>query len=313
MLGMGMASSHAPMMFQKAQYWPRVVERIPAEAREQLPRTARVEMATPAIIEEHIRRIEAAFAVLREGLRAYRPDALLMIGDDQGDLFDTANNPTLSIYTGDEPLWGRSARDPMNVPHQERTKITFLQHAELARHLLRGLVRRGFDVANIGRFEPRGRPERGVSHMVSNLVPEVDPGLETPLVCVFLNEYFPPLPSASRCAQLGAAIADALRDRPERVAIYASGGLSHFPGMYNAGWIDQPLDHWILERLQRNDLEALQHLFTFDSDSMRSGTGEVRAWISAAAAMNRPATVVDYVPAHCTQTGCGFVYWPEIA
>ena len=36
MLGMAMASSHAPMMFQKAQYWPRVVERIPAEAREAL-------------------------------------------------------------------------------------------------------------------------------------------------------------------------------------------------------------------------------------------------------------------------------------
>jgi hypothetical protein len=43
---------------------------------------------------------------------------------------------------------------------------------------------------------------------------------------------------------------------------------------------------------------------------MRSGTGEVRAWISVAAAMNRAATVVDYVPAHCAQTGCGFVYWP---
>jgi hypothetical protein len=27
MLGMGMASSHAPMMFQKAQFWPRMVER----------------------------------------------------------------------------------------------------------------------------------------------------------------------------------------------------------------------------------------------------------------------------------------------
>ena len=69
-------------------------------------------------------------------------------------------------------------------------------------------------------------------------------------------------------------------------------------------------DHWILERLERNDLEALQHLFTFDSDAMRSGTGEARAWISVAAAMNRPATRVDDIPAHCTQTGCGFVYWP---
>jgi Catalytic LigB subunit of aromatic ring-opening dioxygenase len=310
MLGLGMASSHAPMMFQKAQYWPRVMERLQREAREQLPRSAREEIATPAIIDDKIRRIEAAFATLREQLQAYRPDALIMIGDDQGDLFDAVNNPTFSVYTGDEPIWGLSARDPFGTPLEERTRIVFRPHAELGRHLLRGLIKRGFDVANIGRFDPRGNPKRGVSHMVSNLVPEVDPALEVPLVCVFINEYYPPLPTATRCAQLGAAIADALRDLPERVAIYASGGLSHFPGMYNAGWIDQPLDHWILERLERNDLDALQHLFTFDSDAMRSGTGEVRAWISAAAAMNRPATRVDYVPAHCTQTGCGFVYWP---
>jgi protocatechuate 4,5-dioxygenase beta chain len=301
------------MMFQKAPYWPRVMDRIPAEAREQLPRSARAEIATPAIIEGHIQRIEAAFATLREALRAFRPDALIMIGDDQGDMFDDANNPTLSVYTGDEPLWGRSARDPLGTPPPERTKLVFRQHGELARHLLRGLVKRGFDVANLGRFEPRGNPVRGVSHMVSNLVPEVDPGLEIPLVCVFLNEYYPPQPSAARCAQLGEAIADVLRDRPERVAIYASGGLSHYPGMYNAGWIDQPLDRWILERLERNDVEALHHLFTFDSDNLRSGTGEVRAWISVAAAMRRPAKVVEYVPAHCTQTGCGFVYWPPVA
>jgi protocatechuate 4,5-dioxygenase beta chain len=310
MLGLGMASSHAPMMFQKAQYWPRMIERIPALAREHLPHSARVELATPGIIDGHIQKIEAAFAVLREQLRAYRPDALIMIGDDQGDMFDDANNPTFSIYTGDEPIWGRSARDPFDMPVQDRSKVVFRQHGELSRYLLRGLVRRGFDVASIGRFDPRGNPKRGVSHMVSNLVPEVDPGLEIPLVCVFINEYYPPLPTASRCARLGEAITDVLSDRPERIAIYASGGLSHFPGMFNAGWIDQPLDQWILERLQRNDVAALEHLFTFDSDNMRSGTGEVRAWISVAAAMKRPATFVEYVAAHCTQTGCGFVYWP---
>jgi protocatechuate 4,5-dioxygenase beta chain len=269
-------------------------------------------MATPAVVEGYIQRIEAAFATLRQQLQAYRPDALIMIGDDQGDMFDEANNPTFSIYTGDEPLWGRSARDAFGIPPQERTKLVFRQHAALARHLLHGLIERGFDVATLGRFEPRGNPARGVSHMVSNLVPEVDPSLEIPLVCVFVNEYFPPLPTAARCARLGEAIADVLRDRPERVAIYASGGLSHYPGMYNAGWIDQPLDRWILERLERNDVAALEHLFTFDSDTLRSGTGEVRAWISVAAAMKRPATVVEYVPAHCTQTGCGFVYWPAV-
>ena len=310
MLGLGMASAHAPMMFQKAQYWPRMVERIPAVAREHLPHSARVELTSPAVIEGYVQRIEAAFASLRGQLAAYRPDALLMIGDDQGDMFDAANTPTFAVYTGDEPLWGRSARDAYDVPPSERTRLVFRPHAGLARHLLDGLLERGFDVANLAKFEPRGNPARGVSHMVSNLVPEVDPELQIPLVCVFVNEYYPPLPSAARCARLGEAIADVLRDRPERVAIYASGGLSHYPGMYNAGWIDQPLDRWILERLQRNDVAALEHLFTFDSDTLRSGTGEVRAWISVAAAMRRPATVVDYVPAHCTQTGCGFVYWP---
>ncbi len=42
MLGLGLASSHAPMMFQKAQYWPKVVDRIPKVAREHLPQSARV-------------------------------------------------------------------------------------------------------------------------------------------------------------------------------------------------------------------------------------------------------------------------------
>jgi protocatechuate 4,5-dioxygenase beta chain len=310
MLGLGMASAHAPMMFQKAQYWPRMLERIPPQAREHLPHSARVELGAPGVIEGYVQRIEAAFATLRGQLAAYRPDALIMIGDDQGDMFDTANMPTLAVYTGQEPVWGRSARDAYDTPSAARTKLVFRQHVGLARHLLDGLVERGFDAANLAKFEPRGNPARGVSHMVSNLVPEVDPELRIPLVCVFVNEYFPPLPSAARCARLGEAIADVLRDRPERVAIYASGGLSHYPGMYNAGWIDQPLDHWILERLRRNDVAALEHLFTFDSDNLRSGTGEVRAWISVAAAMCRPATVVDYVPAHCAQTGCGFAYWP---
>jgi len=313
MLGLGLASSHAPGMWRAPEEWPRVVDRMSAEVRGHLPHSAKVEIDTLEIRQEHYRRIHAAFAVLRAQFEAYRPDALIMIGDDQGDMFDDVNNPTFSVYTGDGPLWGRSARDPFGLPPEDRTKLVFRPHGVLARHLLRGLIERGFDVANLGTFDPRGHPVRGVSHMVSNLVPEVDPALEIPLVCVFINEYFPPLPSASRCARLGEAIADVLRDRHERVAIYASGGLSHYPGMYNAGWIDQPLDRWILERLERNEVAALEHLFTFDSDNLRSGTGEVRAWISVAAAMRRRAKVVDYIPAHCTQTGCGFVYWPPAA
>jgi protocatechuate 4,5-dioxygenase beta chain len=284
---------------------------MPPEVRNHLPYTAKVELETIETRQDYYKRIHAAFAVLREQVEAYKPHALIMIGDDQGDMFDVANNPTFSIYTGEDRIWGRDVRD-WRVPPEKRRKIEFRNHVDLSRHLLKGLIKRGFDLANIGKFDPRGAPERGVSHAVANLAPEVDPSRDIPIVCVLMNEYYPPLPSAERCAQLGAAIAEVVAEWPERVAIYASGGLSHFPGEFNMGWIDKSLDRWILERLERNDLEALKHLFTFDSDNMRSGTGEVRAWVSVAAAMRRPARVIDYVPAHCTLTGCGFAYWPPV-
>jgi protocatechuate 4,5-dioxygenase beta chain len=138
----------------------------------------------------------------------------------------------------------------------------------------------------------------------------VNPELDIPLIVVLMNEYYPPLPSAERCAQLGEAIADILADRPERIAIYASGGLSHFPGMFNNGWLDQPLDTWVIEHLERGDVESLKHLFTFDSDTMRAGTGEIRAWIAVAAAMKRPAKVIDYIPAYGAITALSYAFWP---
>ena len=91
------------------------------------------------------------------------------------------------------------------------------------------------------------------------------------------------------------------------MAIYASGGLSRFFGEFNMTGSTSPSTIGSSSAWSAlTSLEALKHLFAFDSDNMRAGTGEVRAWISLAAAMKRPATVVEYVVAHRTATGCGF-------
>ena len=305
MLGLGLASSHAPALFEPKERWPLVYSAIPEYMKDAQPHTARLE--TPEVIQGYIDRINTAFEVLSEQIRAYRPDALVVIGDDQGDMFDASFNPTFSIFTG-ETLWGLDGT-PYR-PLAERHKLTFPCHAELAEFLHKSLVKRGFDMVSSARFRPLGRPEHGVSHMISQPVPRLIPALDIPIVPLFVNEYYPPLPSAKRCYELGLAIAGALAERPERVAIYASGGLSHDPSGPRAGWIDEPLDRWFLERLERNDGEALQHLFTFDSDTLRGGTGEMRAWISVAAAMQRPARVLDYIPAHHSKVGLAFAYWP---
>lgn len=305
MLGLGLASSHAPTMFEPAEVWPRAYQRRPDYTKDSQPHTAKQE--TPEVIQGYIKRIQAAFDVLRYQIEKYRPDALIVVGDDQGDIFDASINPTFALFTG-EDLWGLTGTT-YSEP-ESRRRVTFPCHAPLARHLHKRLVRAGFDLAAMAEFRPLGRPETGVSHMVAHIVPKVVPKLDIPIIPLFLNEYFPPLPSAARCWDLGVALAAALADRPERVAIYASGGLSHDPGGPRSGWIDEPLDRWVLERLERNDGEALRHLFTFDSDTMRGGTGEIRAWLTVAGALNRPATVVDYIRAHHTKTGLGWAYWP---
>jgi 3-O-methylgallate 3,4-dioxygenase len=89
-----------------------------------------------------------------------------------------------------------------------------------------------------------------------------------------------------------------------RVAVIASGGLSHFV-------IDEELDHQVLKALQEKDAEALGAL---PRRRMNSGTSEIRNWIVAAGAVEHlPMTLIDYVPCYRSPagTGCamGFAQW----
>ena len=75
----------------------------------------------------------------------------------------------------------------------------------------------------------------------------------------------------------------------------------------------------MLEQFAEGNGRATQAMFAFDSDTMIGGTGEIRAWITVAGAleeMGARAKVVDYVEAAKTVTGLGFAYWqaePEAA
>src|SRR5207237_10493675 len=113
---------------------------------------------------------------------------------------------------------------------------------------------------------------------------KVTPQFNVPVLPLHVSCYFAPMPPARQCYELGLTIARALKDRPERVAIMASGGLSHDPRGPRAGWIDTSLDRWVLEQLRSGNAETLCHLFEFDSDTLRSGTGEIRSWIVVAGA-----------------------------
>lgn len=307
-LGLGLASSHAPSMFLPAEKWPpfyatliRGLPQPPQAADENLP-----------VIEGFCRRIDRAFALLARHLEQYRPDALIVVGDDQGEVFSPSLMPNLALFTGDEvsgTLNVEALGDPIAENH-----VTFSGAPGIATRLVEALVRRGFDFAVSQTLQPLGKPDGGLGHAFTRPGQALNlSGLKIPMIPLFLNAYHPPLLSAERCLELGRAIAEVSRGFPERLAIYGSGGMSHDPRGPRAGWVDEPLDRWVLQQLKDGTTDTLRHLFTFDSDTLRSGTGEIRSWLVVAGAFSHhPAEIVDYFAAHHAVTGIGFALWPEM-
>ena len=75
---------------------------------------------------------------------------------------------------------------------------------------------------------------------------------------IFVNAYLPPLPTARRCAELWARPSrKIIAGRPERVAIIASGGMSHFPGTWKYPKPDFDFDYWAIAQMEKGNHEAL--------------------------------------------------------
>lgn len=304
MLQLGLAASHAPSMFRGLEHWA-PIHRVLTNG---VPQPPEIEKETPEVLQGYIDRIDKGFNVLKKQIEAYKPDALLVVGDDQGEVFTEAKMPIFCVFTCPE-VHGSVNISLLDEPDEDN-HITLRCHSELACCLLNELERKGFEISESKEFKPLGKPKRGIGHAFTRPVVKVIPNLDIPIIPFHVNAYFPPMPSARRCYELGQSIAYALKGRPEKVAIMASGGLSHDPRGPRAGWIDTALDNWVLQQLASGNGEALCHLFEFDSDTLRSGTGEIRSWIVVAGACSEAkATIVDYIPAHHAVTGLGFAFF----
>jgi hypothetical protein len=294
-------------MFVAADHWPAIHRGLAGD----VPQPAELALETPEVLETYVRRVRAGFATLRARLEAAKPDAVLILGDDQNELFSNALFPSFAIFVGEAVEGTTSVSWIGEQPKDNR--IALPCNSAVARAALEGLVERGFDFGFSEKLVPLARPELGIGHAftrIGRVMRLVETGI--PAVPIFINAYHPPLPSAARCYAMGLALRDIFAKRPERVAIYGSGGLSHDPRGPRAGWVDEPLDRWVLDRIARGEAAQLRSLFTTDSATLRGGTGEIRNWIAVAGAYDGfKGTVVDYIPARHAVTGLGFAYWSE--
>ena len=313
---LGIATSHTPMLNTPAKDWPSFIDRDgvrdfldkegdPATYEELLTRAD--PRALPELTPERFaaRHDEAQAAVehLRQSVRRAELDALIIVGDDQKELFYEDHLPSILVYYGDTIR--RAAIAQFQGPgmvaaghrryYEEKEPRDYPVDAPLALHLIEELIDREFDIASSNGLAP-GHGEGHAHAFVRKRLMERQ---DLPVVPVFLNTYYPPnQPTPRRCYNLGRAIREAVESWPgdARIGIVGSGGLSHFV-------VDEELDRGIIDALARKDGEALRSL---PRKKLNSGSSEIRMWIAVGGAVEHlDLAWSHYVPGYRTPAGSG--------
>lgn len=189
------------------------------------------------------------FGVVRDWIAANRVDVLFMVFNDHitSFFFDHYSAFTLGVddayVTADEG--GGARRYP-----------AVRGHAELSRHIAASLVAEEFDMA----FFQKKPLDHGLFSPLSMLVPDDEswPGSIVPLQVGILQA---PTPNARRCYKMGKALRRAIESYPDddlRVAIVATGGLSHQVHGERCGFNNEAWDERFLDLLEHDPDQLAQ-------------------------------------------------------
>lgn len=267
----------------------------------------------PLVLQRKAARCEQALERLADALEAAAPDAVLVVGDDQCELFDARNQPAFAVYHADQlstsAAFGREGSPDWVLKagkgYLMDRRHTLPGHAELGLRVVQGLIEAGVDAASVAGCDEEG--PLGLGHAFGFVAQRLFKGRAIPMVPLLLNTYYPPnVPTAARCHDIGRALRQVLADEGSelRVAIVASGGLSHFV-------VDQALDQRVMQALRDRDAAVLR---TIPRPALNSGSSEILNWVLAAGALDHLAvTWSDYLPLVRTPAGtgvgAGFAIW----
>src|SRR5580693_1940523 len=314
----GIASSHTPQLSSGVDMWPDHAARdqrysllgkdAAYHTYDELLAGADPGIANellPAVWERKYHRAQVAIESLSAALAGASVDLALVIGDDQRELFIDDGIPAFACFTGTElvdmaPDAETFAKIPRGIQaaywavHGDEQGVHPVA-TELSGHIAEQLALNDFDLTVFTR-QPAGRT---LGHAFT--FPRYRLGLpaDTPIVPVFINTYYPPnVPSAARCYALGRELRRAVETwaHGARVAVIASGGLTHFV-------IDEDLDRGVLDSIATKDAAGLAGI---PRGKLRSGNSEILNWVTAAAVLEGlTPTILDYVPGYRTPAGTG--------
>jgi len=254
--------------------------------------------------------INTAVSGLAEALEQARPDVVVVVGDDHHEMYTEDSMPTFAVYWGEQaesfvPDWVFPQVQPAAWALFGDGPEVYPCHSDLGRHLIVDLNRRGYDVAQL-RAQPEGQSVGHGFIVVRNRLMDREQA-PIPMVPFIVNTYFEPnRPTPQRCWDIGKGLRQAIEAYPAdlRVAVIATGGLSHFV-------VDERLDRQLLSAIGSRSAEEIAAL---ELEDFTSGTSEGLCWVIAGGACSDlDMEVRAYVPGYRTPagTGCGMtaVVW----
>ncbi|MGQ7908812.1 DODA-type extradiol aromatic ring-opening family dioxygenase [Burkholderia sp. BC1] len=238
----------------------------------------------------------AAYAAIVERIKDLKVDTVIVIGDDHYTMHSPACIPRCLIGIGDVE---GPREEWLGIP---RAKIE--NNEALAHHIMQT----GFDVG----VDWAVAKTLVIDH--STTIPihyAVRPAAGVRAIPVYLNTGFEPLISSRRAYQIGKVIGEAVASwsGTERVAIYGTGGLSHWPGMAQMGKVNAEWDRKILSHVEEGNVEALIALT--DEEILRDGGNgglEIKNWICAMGALGTVrGELIAYESVPEWVCGCGYL------
>jgi hypothetical protein len=304
------------------------------------PEPMRREWADPvASAGEHRRRLVNGFRKAREALDAFKPDFVVIFGDDQYENFREDGVPSFCVFAHEEiesrPFARYSGANANVWGEGKDTTIKTKGHRAGASYIAARLLKEDFDVS----YAYRMRYENGLPHAFINTILYLDydrKGFPFPVVPFHVNCYGssviakrgstahltgeadpnlvdPPGPNPRRCFDIGGAIAKALADSPWRVALIASSSWSHafLTPKNHFLYPDNASDRARYDELASGKTERWRELTTEQIED--AGQQEFLNWVclgGAMTALGRAPQVIDYVESYIFNSDKCFVVYP---
>ncbi|HTX23634.1 MAG TPA: hypothetical protein VMD03_03170 [Steroidobacteraceae bacterium] len=250
--------------------------------------TGRADRADPALRESFYANLER----LRRALEAQRPDALVVIAAEHFANFFMNNMPSLCIGMAD------AYEGPIEDEQWLRIRRTRVPGApDLSQRLITEMMK-DVDLA----YSQEWKFDHGIMVPLHFLTPRYD----LAVIPVNINCQGPPLIPLARCWAFGRALRRACDQVPERIAVVATGGISHWPATPDSGRINEAWDRDFLAKFLDNRRAELL-AYTDEEIYRDAGQGgfEIRTFIALAGctAGNR-GELWFYAPIPIFAVGC---------